>query len=162
MKKRMAIALVALLLSGCGGEEVFEVVEDVWVQPVSAEVRQVTVNLPPESASPVLENEGGAVYVCDTYEVYQQVLPSGDLSASVRAVSGYAPEELTMVKTNQGDTKRYDFVWVSAADSGDRVGKGCILDDGNYHYVLTVLGNADTAEENRAVWQEILESFAIG
>ena len=63
LKKRMAIALVALLLSGCGGEEVFEVVEDVWVQPVSAEVRQITVTLPPESVSPVLENADGAVYV---------------------------------------------------------------------------------------------------
>lgn len=162
MKKRLAIAIVALLLSGCGREKVFETVEDEWVEPVSAEIRQIYVTLPPEAASPVLEDENGAVYVCDTYEVYQQILPSGDISATVRAVSGYGPEELTILKTDQGDAKRYDFVWASASDSGDRVGKGCILDDGSYHYVLTVLGDAASTEENQEVWQEIFDSFTLG
>ena len=161
MKKRLAIALVALLLSGCGKEAVFEIVEDEWVEPVSAEIRQVYVTLPPEAASPVLEDEAGAVYVCGDYEVYQQIMLSGDLSATVRAVSGYEPEDLTLLQTSQGDAKRYDFVWASAADSGDRIGKGCILDDGNYHYVLTVLGDSASAEEHRKVWEELFDSFSL-
>ena len=161
MKKRMAIALTALLLSGCGAETVFETVNDEWVQPVSAQVRQILITLPQEAASPALEAEGDAVYICRQYEVYRQILPAGDLSATVRAVSGYGTEDLTLLKTLQDGIKRYDFVWASAADSGDRVGQGCILDDGNYHYVLTVLGDAAEAESCQGDWQAIFDSFAL-
>ena len=153
MKKITAIVLAALLLTGCGRQTVFENVNDEWVEPVSAEIREILVILPPETASPVLEGENGAAYACGNYEVYRQVLPSGDLSATVRSVSGYGPEELTLIRTEQSDAHRYDFVWISAADSGERVGKGCILDDGSYHYVLTVLADAEDAEQNREAWQ---------
>lgn len=162
MKKQVVIALVALLLSGCGAAETFETISDEQVVPVSAEIREVFISLPPEAASPVLEDEEGCVYVCGDYEIYQQTLSAGDLSATARAVSGYDAEDLTMVKTMAGTHKRYDFVWATVADQGDRVGKGCILDDGNYHYVLTIVGDAQTAGEHQAVWQEVLDSFALG
>ena len=161
MKMKVLIAVIALLLTGCGAEETFETVADEFAQPVLAEIRQIHVSLPEDAAVPVLESENGAVYACDAYEVYQQVLPAGDLGFTVREVSGYDLENLTLVNTRQGDCKRYDFVWAAAAEQGDRVGKGCILDDGSYHYVLTVLGNAETAGEYEAVWREILNSFSL-
>lgn len=161
MKKQVVIALAALLLSGCGGVETFETISDDLVQPVSVEMREVYISLPPEAASPALENEGSCVYICGDYEIYQQTLSAGDLASTVRTISGYDPEDLTMVNTMQGEYKRYDLVWASVEEQGDRVGKGCILDDGNYHYVLTILGDADTAETHRTVWQEILDSFAL-
>ena len=161
MKKQIAMVLCAFLLTGCASETVYEIVSDEWVQPVSAEVRQILLTLPAEAASPALEEDGGAVYICDQFEVYQQILPSGDLSATVRTVSGFDAENLTVLKTMQADAKRYDFVWACAADSGDRIGKGCILDDGNYHYVLTVLGDASAAAECSGIWQEIFNSFAL-
>ncbi len=161
MKMKILIACIALLLTGCGGQETMETVSDEFVQPVLAQIRQVCVSLPEDAAAPVLEDENGAVYVCEDYEVYQQVLPAGDLGATVRTVSGYDPENLTVIHTWQDDCKRYDFVWVAAGDQGDRVGKCCILDDGNYHYTLTVLGNAESAGEYEAVWREILNSFSL-
>lgn len=161
MKMKVMIAVIALLLTGCGAEETFETISDEFAQPVLAEIRQIYVSLPENAAVPVLESENGAVYVCDAYEVYQQVLPAGDLGATVREVSGYDLENLTLVNTRQGDCKRYDFVWATASDQGDRVGKGCILDDGSHHYVLIVLGNAENAGEYESVWREILNSFAL-
>lgn len=161
MKRKVLIALMALLLTGCGAEETFETVSDDLVQPVMAQMRQITVSLPEDAAVPALESEGGAVYVCQDYEVYQQVLSAGDLEATVRAVSGFDPEKLTVVTSSRDGCKRYDFVWAAASEQGDRVGKGCILDDGSYHYVLTVLGNAETAGKYETVWREIFESFSV-
>ena len=161
MKKHIAIALVALLLSACGSSETFETVLDDHVQPALAQVRQVSVSLPPEAASPALESENGCVYICDGYEIYQQTLPSGDLGATIRCVTGYDESELTVLESRQEEWKRYDFVWASAGDQGDLIGKGCILDDGSYHYVLTVLGDAAIAEEYQAVWQEMLSGFTL-
>lgn len=161
MKRKVLIAWMALLLTGCGAEETFETVSDDLVQPVMAQMRQITVSLPEDAAVPALESEGGAVYVCQDYEVYQQVLSAGDLEATVRAVSGFDPEKLTVVTSSRDGCKRYDFVWAAASEQGDRVGKGCILDDGSYHYVLTVLGNAETAGKYETVWREIFESFSV-
>ncbi len=162
MKIKVLIALMALLLTGCGAEETFETVSDDLMQPVMAQMRQVSVWLPGDAAAPALESEDGAVYVCEDYEVYQQVLPSGDLEATVRSVSGFDLENLTVVTSSRNECKRHDFVWASASEQGDRVGKGCILDDGSYHYILTILGNAETAGKYEAVWREIFDSFSVG
>lgn len=162
MKRKIGIALIALLLTGCRQREIFETVSDVWIQPAAVQIREMYAVLPPDAASPVLEGEGGTLYVCDDYEIHQQVLPAGDLSATVKAVSGYEAEDVTLVKTVQGEEKRYDFVWASVSDGGDRIGKGCILDDGSHHYVITILGNAESAEQNGAVWRETLASFTLG
>ena len=161
MRKWVWIVLVPLLLTGCGGEETFENVSDEWVQPVAAELREIYVSLPPEAISPVLEAEGSCMYICGSYEIYQQTYSSGDLAATVRSVSGYAPEDITLVQTQQGDCKRYDLVWASAGEAGDRVGKACILDDGDYHYVLSILADADAAGEYKLVWQDMFRSFAL-
>ena len=162
MKKRIAIVCLALMLSACGKTETFETVGDEWVQQVIAEPASISLYLPPEAAAPVLESGEGAVYDCGDYEIRRQDLPAGDLSATVQSVTGYSLDELTVLETKQGDAKRYDFVWVSASEEGEQVGKGCILDDGNYHYVVTILGNADTANDYQAVWQEIMASFSLG
>lgn len=161
MKIKVLIALMALLLTGCGAKETLETVSDDLVQPVMAQMREVSVWLPEDAAAPALESEDGAVYVCEDYEVYQQVLPSGDLEATVRSVSGFDMENLTVVTSSRDECKRHDFVWASASEEGDRVGKGCILDDGSYNYVLTVLGNAESAGENEEEWRQILDSFAL-
>lgn len=162
MKKRIVIACLALLLSGCGKEETFETVADEWAEPVMAEPASVSIYLPSEAAAPVLESGEGTVYDCGDYAICRQDLPSGDLSATIESVTGYSLDDLTVLETKQGNAKRYDFVWASASEEGEQVGKGCILDDGEYHYVVMILGDADTANEYQSVWQEILASFALG
>lgn len=161
MKKQVLIALAALLLSGCAAEETFETISDDLAQPVMAENRKISLNLPPEAASPALEDGANCVYLCGDYEVYCQTLSGGDLPATIRTVSGYDMEDLTVLKSTQEGYQRYDLVWASAGEQGDRVGKACILDDGAYHYVLTVMGNADTAWSHQEQWQAVLDSFSL-
>ena len=161
MKKWFVLSVLAILLTGCGAEETFETVSDELIQSVAAEVRQVVVTLPIEAASPAAESDGGHLYLCGDYEICRQTLQAGDLNATVREISGYSKEDLTVIETLQDDCKRYDLVWVSAGEIGDRVGRAAILDDGNYHYCLSVLGDADSADQYRNIWQSMFDSFGL-
>ena len=159
MRKWICISVVAILLSGCAGQETFETVSDEMIAPVSAEARQLTVELPQEAATPTVESENGSLYICDGYEIGIQTLIAGDLDATVRSISGYSAEELTLIRTTVGDMDRYDFVWACAGEGGDRIGRAAVLDDGDYHYVLTVICNAEDAPTHEAAWQRMFQSF---
>lgn len=161
MKKRWLPVLLALVLTGCSRQETMETVDDVQVQPVAASIQQMLVDLPEETAVPVLETEGGTLYICADYTVSQQIMESGDLKKTVKSVSGFAQEDLNVLQTQWGDTTRYDFVWTAAGEQAEQVCRACILDDGNYHYVLTASTQADHAGNLQEVWREMFDSFRL-
>ena len=92
------------------------------------------------------------------YEIMVETLASGDLNDTIRTISGFEKDQLTVLQTQQADTDRYDFVWTTAGERGERLGRAVILDDGNYHYCMTALRDA---EESIIVWQEVFSSFAL-
>lgn len=162
MKKSLVFILISLLLCGCAAEETLETVADDLVQPVMAQPREIYAELPGEAAMPAIEGDSGRMYLCDDYEIYIQTMASGDLNATVKSVSGYDREELTVMETEMDGTKRYEFVWASAGEKGERLGRGVILDDGNYHYVMTVLRDAQNTETSQVVWSDVFRSFTLG
>ena len=161
MKKYVGMILAAVLLTGCSARETFETIADDLVEPAAAVLRQVVLSLPLEAAVPVSETENGKLYLCDGYEIALQTLPSGDLNATVRSISGFSREDLTILEHTAGDYTRYDMVWTSAGEEGDRIGKAAVLDDGNYHYVLSILADSQRVREYEGVWQEMLDSYAL-
>jgi hypothetical protein len=161
VKKWWLLLMICAMLSGCGAEETFETVADEFLE-VAAVPRQVMVVLPPEAAAPASESDAGTIYICDGYEIMLQTLTGGDLDATLRTVSGYGWEELTVVESRQGDYKRYDLVWACAGEEGERIGRGAVLDDGNYHYVLCVLSDADRVQEYEEVWSALFSSYSLG
>ena len=161
MRKYLFLLLITALLTGCGAEETFETVMDELAAPVIAQPRFICVDLPGETALPVIENQNGRVYVCNNYEIVIQTLESGDLEETMRIMSGLAPEDLTVVETFADGINRYEFVWAAAGEAGDRCGRGAILDDGNYHYCLSVLCSADSDEKNQVSWEDVFSSFGL-
>lgn len=161
MKKCWMLGLVALLLCGCAAEETFETVSDEIVQPVMAQPREISVSLPGEASMPAVESDSGRMYLCSDYEIYIQTMDGGDLNATIQTVSGYAREDLTVMETELDGVKRYEFVWTSAGENGDRIGRGVVLDDGDYHYVMTVLRDENTTETSQIVWSEVFNSFTL-
>ena len=161
MKKCWIFVVLSLLLCGCAAEETFETVADEIVQPVMAQPRELTVNLPDNAVAPVLESDSEQVYMCEDYEIVIQTLNSGDLNATIQTVSGYSKENLTVMETESDGVKRYDFVWASAGEGGDMLGRAVILDDGSYHYVMSVLRDAATTEKSQIVWSEVFHSFGL-
>lgn len=161
MKKLVVLMCFVLLFTGCGAEDVFETVADDMVLSVAAPMGQISVELPEEAAAPASESEAGTLYQCDGYEIILQTMESGDLDATIREVSGYSRENVTVMQTELANWKHYEFVWASTGEQGDRLGRAVILDDGNYHYVLSVLGDADRAAEYEETWKEMFDSFTL-
>ena len=161
MKKLWLLLVCGMIFAGCGAEQTMETVADDAVVQALAEPREIFVVLPEDSVLPAMESDTGKVYFCKDYDISVQTLESGDLQRTVSEISGYEPDDLTMVETAESDYVRYDFVWSAAGELGQQVCRASILDDGNFHYVLTVTGNADTAEEYREIWNGIFESFCL-
>jgi VCBS repeat-containing protein len=63
--------------------------------------------------------------------------------------------------TKQAETDRYESVWSAVGEGEDQVGRLVILDDGNYHYAVTVMAPAETAGELTKTWQKLLNSAVI-
>ena len=160
MKKLfLAAALGAILLCGCGRQETLETVADVWDVPAMAAPRQIVVELPEGTGAETLEGDTGRLYVTDDYTLSVETLEAGDLDATLRQLTGRGKEDLTVLETRQGDAKRYEFVWAAAGETGEMLGRGVVLDDGNYHYCMSLLRPAE--EVSQILWNPVFESFSL-
>lgn len=163
MKKICAVLVMLLLLNGCGSRETFETIGDDYVQSAAAARMEILLNIPQEAATPSLKNENAEkIYLCDGYTLTVQTLEAGDLDATIRAVSGYGRDSLVVMETEQGDFTRYDFVWSSAGEGGDQVGRAAVLDDGSYHYAVACMAPEESSGALREAWDAIFDSFWLG
>ena len=158
MKRWVWVVLLTGLLCGCRAQETLETVNDEWITPVMAQPREISVRMPEDTVAPVLEQDNRRLYMAQDYEIMLETLPSGDLNDTILALSGYEKAQLTVLETQQGDADRYDFVWTTAGETGDRLGRAVILDDGDYHYCMSVLRDP---EEALIVWRDVFESFSL-
>ena len=158
MKRWIWILLPVVLLSGCKAETTLETVADEWLVPAMAQPREMTVRLPEDTVLPVLEQDGRQLYMGDGYELVLETRSSGDLEETIRQMCGFEKENLTVIRTRQEGEDRYDFVWTTVSEQGQQLGRGAVLDDGEYHYCLSVLRqDAPTS----VVWQDVFSSFAL-
>lgn len=161
MKKLCCMVLLACLLTGCGAEETFETVADemVYEHPVP---RSIHVSLPEDTVLPVMQTENGKLYFCRDFEVCVQTLTGGDLDATVRSLCGFGAADVDILETVREDLRQYDFVWSSAGETGDQVGRACILSDGAYHYCVTAMAPEEIAGEYQQIWNGMFETFTLG
>lgn len=155
----MAGALIAA--SGCMAPDAYETMNDMYLQGSVPAAGKLTMLLPVEAAALTMEGETGAVYVCDGYTVTLHTCEAGDLEATLRTVTGYDRENLSLMERMDEGMKRYECVFTAAGEGGDQVGRAVILDDGNYHYTMTLLADAAAAGGLTDVWQNILSSVRV-
>lgn len=159
----MRVFLIALaaavLLCGCASRQTMETVADIWAEPVPPEPREVILHLPGEASVFAMESDSGRQYLGDGYEISVQTLASGDLNATIKTLTGFTKDELTVMQKQDSDNKRYEFVWASEGENGARLGRGAVLDDGNYHYCLTVLQDVEGMETCQIIWSEVFHYF---
>ena len=162
MKKIIVMLMLSLLLSGCGAKETLETIaDDIPLQPVLAEPAEISVRLPDNAVSPVLESDSEQVYLCEDYEIAIETRSSGDIGGTITALTGFEPEQLTIMHTKQVDADRYEFVGVSAGEKGDRLGRAVVLDDGSYHYCMTVLRDAENQKKSQVVWSDVFTFLSL-
>lgn len=163
MKKIVLIVLLALGLSGCAQKQELETIGNPCVAVLESNPQTIQVSLPEEISTPVIQNEeNGKLYLCEGYTLTLQTLEGGDINRTIKSCTGFSKDELTVLETTHDDVKRYDCVWTAIGEGADQVGRLAVLDDGAYHYVLTVMAQMDEAGELSDKWQEIFNSFALG
>ena len=149
-----------LLLCGCNAAETFETLSGACMQQTAVR-REVLLTIPEDAAAQVIQGDSGTLYLCDGYEITLQTMLAGNLDSTVQSLTGFESEALTVMETSVSDFTRYECVWTAAGEGGDMVGRAVILDDGCYHYCVTVMALADEAGQLQQTWQTLLESFCL-
>ena len=162
MKIVIILMVLTMLLTGCAAQETFETVQNIIpVEPV-ASPQQFFASLPEEAAAPTFQDgDREELYVCQDYCISKQILDGGDMRKTLLAVTGKNQEELELIKTKDALWDRYDFVWTSAGEEGLQLGRACLLDDGNFHYVLSVMAQEETAGALRQTITDMLDSCSL-
>ena len=162
MKKRMMIVLVfCLMLCGCSATETFEKLQDVYVKAPAAEKSKVNLVLPEDAALSVMSTDTSSLYVGPNYEVLVETYESGDLNKTLQTVTGYPAEGLTVMNLTDDGFNRYLCAWSTVTAEGEMVGRCAILDDGNYHYCLTVMVPASQAGQLQSVVDSLMASYSL-
>ena len=160
--KIILVILLSILLCGCGAEPAWETVEDMSPVEAVAAAQQFYVLLPTEASAPAFRDDvAGEIYLCNGYTLTKQTMPSGDLEKTVKSISGQEKAQLQILQTSQEGAERYDFVWTAATEEGLQLGRACILDDGNYHYVVSTMAGEAQAGDLQDTWQEIFTSCRL-
>ena len=162
MKKLVMLMIGILFLSGCSMQNTMETISDSVDVQVVAPVKELKIDLPAEAGTPtLLANDGSKFYECDGYTLCVQTLESGDLTRSLKEITGFDKENLMVMERELGGIKQYDCVWSAAGENGDYVGRALIIDDGNYHYTVTVMAEFEQAGTMSEQWKKLFNSVRI-
>ncbi len=155
------ILVLSLLLTGCAAAPTFETLGgDLGAQEIP-QPRQCSVSLPEAAAVQTAQGDTGTIYFCDGYEILVETMAGGNLSSTVKNISGYDLGELTLVETKGKDYACYECAWTSAGEGGFQTARTKILDDGVYHYCLTVLAPAEEMAGLQEELQQLFGSFTL-
>lgn len=160
MKRLWIMILLLVMLTGCGAKQTLETVEDVYATQRPADRKTVSLDLP-DDAVLAMANGDKKLYFCNGYEIYIETFSSGNLDTTLQILTGYERSALTVMELSAEDTMRYECVWTAAAETGDMVGRTVVLDDGNYHYCLSILSVAEEAGALQETWNDLTLSFQI-
>lgn len=162
MKRICCLLVTAVLLCGCSAQQAVETVTDELLLSAMAPEKELSVKLPADASKAVLAAEDGAeLYFCDDYVLSLQTAPSGDLDRTVRTLCGYGADKLTVIQTKTVGAKRYDWTWTSAGEGSVQVGRAAVLDDGDYHYCVTVMADETAAGSLDGQWDTIFASLGL-
>ena len=162
MKIVWIVLLLMAVLAGCRSGVDLETVTDIYDEPPAKVAGEILLELPEDASTKVISsNDSGKIFFCDGYQIVLQTLEAGDLDRTLREISGYTREALTVMKTVQQNMDRYDFVWSAAGEGEMQLMKASILDDGTYHYAVTAMTDHVNAERLHDVWKSIFQSFSV-
>ena len=160
MKKVLVILFATVLLCGCTAQT-FEKVEDMNDVQAMAQPATLLMDLPEEAAAPAMQDSSGTLYFCGEYDIMVEVMPSGNLDNTLQTLTGFGRNELELVQTVRCGVDCYEGAWSAAGEAGDHVGRVLILDDGSFHYCVSVMAMAEDISTCADDWNSILTSVAL-
>lgn len=163
MKKCVMWIVMALLLTGCAAEPVYETIGDVCgnSEPVGSP-GTMDFALPDGAQMEVLEEDDDCKsYAVGEWEIWTEVYTGGDLSATIEQVTGLGAEALTVIESPAQELACHETVWSTTGEDGVKVGRTAVLDDGAYHYCISVMVPEEDAAEVGDFFSQILQSVTI-
>lgn len=161
MKKHLAVFLLILVLAGCGSVETFETIQDDLVAEAAVQLPSVQLELPEDAAVMTLAGENRTLYLCDGYDIGVEVRKAGDLNQTVRDITGFDMEELTVIKTRHNGMDRWSLIWCTAGENGSRLGRGMILNDDRCHYIVYGIADEENTGKLEEVWDQLSDSAVL-
>jgi hypothetical protein len=161
MRKMIVVLISVLMLAGCGSTQTLETIADEPVLAVSAEQREVKVELPDDAAVMTMSCDNKTIYLCGGYEICFEVLDAVDLDRTIKQVTGFHEEYLTVLKTGYEGFSKHEMVWSSAGETGDYLGRAVVLDDGDHHYCMTVMADEAGSGDLDTRWDALFASMAL-
>lgn len=160
MKKIWIVIALVFTMCGCAAQT-FETVDDVYAPQQEISPQKTAFLIPEDAAAQVMENQNCRLYFCDGYEIMLETMAAGDLNETIQTLTGYSADALTVMETSASEVKRYECVWTAAGEAGDQVGRAVILDDGSYHYCMSVMASAQEAGSLQKTWEDLLRTFSL-
>jgi hypothetical protein len=160
VKKVWLILMLLLVLTGCGAKKL-EPMLDVYAPESLPEPAQVVLDLPQEAGMEGFAGEAGRLYLCEGYCIAVESLAGGDMNATLRQLTGYDAGNLTVLQRTDGGMQRYECAWTCVGEAGDQVGRAVVVDDGIYHYCVSVTAPAEKALKLQPVFRALFESFEL-
>lgn len=162
MKRIWIVSMLLMFLSGCAAQETFETVGVIDDIPMTSPAWEIAADIPDTLVAAAMETDNaGTLYLCDDYMMTMHTLTGGDLNGTFMECTGFEKDKLQPMETVTNGTTRYETVWSSVSETGDQIGRIAIIDDGNFHYVLTVMADAEKAGDLAETWQMLFRSFRI-
>ena len=163
MKKWMLgiVLLFGVFLGGCRGAESFEVIADNIVELPSAEPAKVELKIPEDGTLTVMSGNDWQCYEGEHYQIILQTYPSGDLNRTLQNITGYDKEHLSVMEISGENIDKYLCAWSAVSEEGELVGRCSVLDDGIYHYCLSVLVDAEVSGEIRDTVDAVFAAYSL-
>ena len=163
MKKWMVglILLFGVVLCACGRAETFEIISDVVVTGQLSEPAKISLRIPDDATLAVMSSTDGQSYEGDHYQIIIQTYAAGDLNQTLQQITGYSSNQLKLMEVTTEAYGKYLCAWSSVSEEGELVGRCAVLDDGRYHYCLSVLVDAQKSGEMRGEIDALFADYSL-
>jgi hypothetical protein len=153
--------LLSAMLCSCTNAEDFEVISDTVVDFQMQEPAKVKLKIPDDAALSVMGSGDRLSYEGDHYQIIVQTLSSGDLDETLQIITGYSKKHLNPMKLTEENYNKYLCAWSAVSEEGEIVGRCAVLDDGRYHYCLSVLVGAQISGEMREEIDALFANYSL-
>lgn len=163
MKKVLLFVMVAVFLGGCAAEPVYETIGNAMEDtlPVGAP-GTIELTLPEDAEMQVIDGESGSKsYRIGDMELWTQVCEGGDISDTLEQVTGIRSDALTVMEYQLDEMSCNEIAWITNTDEGSLVCRTAVLDDGNYHYCISLMMPEENAQELSTSFSEIMDGVSI-
>ena len=160
------LGILLVLLTGCS-LPVWETVDDPsFSEPVSAwqeNTYEILLGIP-EGTSLLAEHDGSALYTTEhgELEIETRTFLAPDLAHAVKQLSGFAQDQLIILKTQRFGLPEYQFAWVSQSDQGMRLYRADLVMDETCCYAVVCSSLEEAGDYAAFQARQVFGTFGLG